>query len=608
MRLSPVILTLAGLTGTALLAWAIAVAVVARIETGARHQAVTALAAVGQNWANAEPDGMRLVLSGEAPDEASRFDALEVLGRVIDGSRIDDQTRLASAVLGTTPAFALEILRSGTVVALIGLIPSGAMALALPDRVARIAGAAPKTELLDEIDAAEPEHWSDALAFALQILPVVEQGNLRITPGRVEVNALAASAARRAKLEADLMAMQPDTVTLTMAITAPLPVVSPFRFSMSLREGTVTFTECSAETGAARAQILAAVRRAGAAELPTCNLALGSPSPGWPQAVDLAVTGLEELGGGTLQFSDADITLTAVAGSDPAKLEQVRADLQSSLPQLYSLKTIMPASPEAAAAPYRPLFAATLHSDGSMTLTGALPDAASRNAIATYASSLLAFGQVQNRTKVDPRLPDGWSARAFAGIETLALLHSGTLTVSPEKLYVEGRSASPDIEAEINDVLKSQLAEGQEFSTLVVTDPSLSETIAPPANKECAAAVLEILTAKQISFAPNSGKIAEESLPVIDDIAIVLKNCATASFEIGGHTDAQGGEVLNQALSQTRADAVLDALLERDVLIVHMSARGYGESQPIGDNETEPGRAKNRRIAFKLLEGRDEPD
>jgi prophage endopeptidase len=71
-------------------------------------------------------------------------------------------------------------------------------------------------------------------------------------------------------------------------------------------------------------------------------------------------------------------------------------------------------------------------------------------------------------------------------------------------------------------------------------------------------------------------------------------------MEIGGHTDSQGREEMNLGLSQSRADAVLNGLLARGVLVSNLTARGYGETRPIADNETEEGRERNRRIEFRL--------
>ena len=72
-------------------------------------------------------------------------------------------------------------------------------------------------------------------------------------------------------------------------------------------------------------------------------------------------------------------------------------------------------------------------------------------------------------------------------------------------------------------------------------------------------------------------------------------------MEIGGFTDSQGREEMNQALSQNRAQAVLNALLARRVLTTNLVAHGYGEAKPIADNDTEEGREANRRIEFRLI-------
>lgn len=77
-----------------------------------------------------------------------------------------------------------------------------------------------------------------------------------------------------------------------------------------------------------------------------------------------------------------------------------------------------------------------------------------------------------------------------------------------------------------------------------------------------------------------------------------------ARFEIGGHTDALGSEAMNQALSEQRATAIRDQLVAGYGLKPEsIVARGYGEAQPVADNDTEAGRAKNRRVVIKRLDG-----
>jgi len=78
---------------------------------------------------------------------------------------------------------------------------------------------------------------------------------------------------------------------------------------------------------------------------------------------------------------------------------------------------------------------------------------------------------------------------------------------------------------------------------------------------------------------------------------------AGAQFEIGGHTDSQGSEALNQALSEQRAAHIRDLLVGScGVKADSITAKGYGESQPVAGNDTEAGRAKNRRVVIKRLD------
>jgi len=87
----------------------------------------------------------------------------------------------------------------------------------------------------------------------------------------------------------------------------------------------------------------------------------------------------------------------------------------------------------------------------------------------------------------------------------------------------------------------------------------------------------------------------------MDDIADVLKRCGDLPLEIQGYTDSQGREEMNLALSQSRAESVLNELRARRVPTSSYAATGYGEEAPVADNDTEAGREANRRIEFRLI-------
>ena len=107
------------------------------------------------------------------------------------------------------------------------------------------------------------------------------------------------------------------------------------------------------------------------------------------------------------------------------------------------------------------------------------------------------------------------------------------------------------------------------------------------------------------TFEPGSARLDVTGKQIMDDIAEILRECGALTMEIGGHTDSQGRETMNQQLSQSRAQTVLNELRMRRVLTGEITAVGYGESEPIADNDTEEGREANRRIEFKVLHEED---
>lgn len=106
-----------------------------------------------------------------------------------------------------------------------------------------------------------------------------------------------------------------------------------------------------------------------------------------------------------------------------------------------------------------------------------------------------------------------------------------------------------------------------------------------------------------ITFAYDSDRIEPNSHPLLKNFAKALQGgLADAKFEISGHTDSQGDTDYNEKLSQRRAKAVKDFLVSvLDIPESQLEIQGYGESQPIATNETEQGRALNRRVEFKRL-------
>lgn len=104
-----------------------------------------------------------------------------------------------------------------------------------------------------------------------------------------------------------------------------------------------------------------------------------------------------------------------------------------------------------------------------------------------------------------------------------------------------------------------------------------------------------------IQFDTAKSTIKTESNAILDEAANTIKNMKAGSkIEIQGYTDSDGDDAANLKLSQERADAVKAALAQRGVSADILSTKGYGEANPIGDNATAEGKAKNRRIAYDI--------
>lgn len=108
--------------------------------------------------------------------------------------------------------------------------------------------------------------------------------------------------------------------------------------------------------------------------------------------------------------------------------------------------------------------------------------------------------------------------------------------------------------------------------------------------------------AKTILFETGKSSIKKESEETLEAIMDILEKYPDAKFSIDGHTDSRGSKQLNQRLSDARANAVRDYLVENGIEQFRLSATGYGESQPIASNDTAEGRAQNRRVEINLVE------
>ncbi len=106
---------------------------------------------------------------------------------------------------------------------------------------------------------------------------------------------------------------------------------------------------------------------------------------------------------------------------------------------------------------------------------------------------------------------------------------------------------------------------------------------------------------KNVFFETDSYALQPESYPELEKVVAFLNNNLSVRIEISGHTDNQGSEAYNKDLSQKRAQSVVDYLISKGIDDNRLVSKGYGFSKPVDSNETEEGRAKNRRTEMVVL-------
>ena len=111
-----------------------------------------------------------------------------------------------------------------------------------------------------------------------------------------------------------------------------------------------------------------------------------------------------------------------------------------------------------------------------------------------------------------------------------------------------------------------------------------------------------VISLEGVHFDFDKATLRPEAIAVLDQAAGLLDKHERVVVEVAGHTDSVGSDAYNQGLSVRRADSVKNYLVSKGVNASRLTARGYGESQPVASNDTDAGRAENRRVELIVLD------
>jgi OOP family OmpA-OmpF porin len=343
----------------------------------------------------------------------------------------------------------------------------------------------------------------------------------------------------------------------------------------------------SAPLPASKGRLLEAARAdlGGVEVVDQMNLSRGAP-PRFDNAALLLLDQIAKLKDGKVTISDDKVSLAGMA-RDLGGREAIAAALKN-LPEGFSVATNEIKAPPYIFQAYKDPVAVTL------TLTGYVPDNNAHAAIAAAAARKFFSEKVVDNLKASVGAPSGFAAAVVPALGALSRLSTGTLVVSDREVKLSGDAFFDAAAAQIRSGLPKEFPQGFQLKA----DISVKPAVAPVDATVCQQLFSELLAKGKIRFESGRASIDPDSAGLLDRLTETALRCPTADIEIAGHTDADGEDAFNQALSEKRAQAVMDYLVKAGLPAGRFTATGYGSTQPVASNDTDEGKAQNRRIDF----------
>jgi OmpA-OmpF porin, OOP family len=368
--------------------------------------------------------------------------------------------------------------------------------------------------------------------------------------------------------------------------TRLVPEARPFVWSAERDVARVTLGG-SAPLPASKARLMEAARTTiGGVEV-TDRMTLARGAPGrFEAAALLLLDQVAKLKDGKVTISDASITLSGMA-RDLGGREAIAAALKS-LPEGFTVAANDVKAPPYVFQAYKDPVAVTL------TLSGYVPDDSVHAAIASAASRKFVTEKLVDNLKPSVGAPRGFSGAVMVALGALARLSTGTLVVSDREVKLSGDALYDGAAVQIRAGLGKDFPQGFQFKPEISVKPAA----APVDSTVCQQLFSELLSKGKIRFEQARANLDPDSTAMLDRLIEIALRCPTANIEVAGHTDGDGEDGFNQALSEKRAQAVVDYLVKAGLPATRFIAVGYGSTHPVAGNDSDAGKAQNRRIEF----------
>ncbi|PSC04576.1 hypothetical protein SLNSH_12395 [Alsobacter soli] len=579
-----------GLAPLALLAVATLVLGTKRVEQDVAQRAEASLAqnhhvAEGRLWPSLSVRGRDVRMGGEAPTPAEPTVALGVVEttwgvrRAMDGGVTTTPSASPflwrAAVAGNSLEMAGAVPRDGSRT-IITAAAQSAMPLALVTDAATAARGA-------------PEGFAKAGVFALGVLSQLERGEAALSDSTLTITGQARTRAGYDAVRA-AFASPPAGFTLKGQITPPR--LTPYVTTLEKAGAAARFAGAvpsEAAQGAALKALAAAMP--GTALKDATAVWSGAPAKlDAAAAADLMGRVAAGLKTAMIQIRDGALSVKGETSSQQSRAA-VLALLDGPLPAGLAKGAVEIAPP--------PFAWSATRGDRRLALAGSVPDEATRARILGWARRLFQGDAVTDGMTVGAT-PEGFADGARTALAVLSRLAVGSATLGDRTITLEGGAYYGAAAERIASLLHTAagLPAGWTMGGKVGTAPVGPQLPA----RECSQLIATALAEGVVYFETGKASLDADAAGLLDAIAGTALRCPEAAFTISGHTDSTGSPEANMELSRRRAEAVAAWLAEAGVNRARLSAAGFGEERPVASNDTEEGRAKNRRIDIEVRE------
>jgi OOP family OmpA-OmpF porin len=368
--------------------------------------------------------------------------------------------------------------------------------------------------------------------------------------------------------------------------TRLVPEATPFVWSAERDVARVTLGG-SAPLPASKGRLMEASRAnlGGVEVVDRMSLSRGAP----PRFDNVALLLLDQIGklkDGKITLTDTKVNLSGMARELGGR-EAIAAALKN-LPEGYSVAANDIKAPPYIFQAYKDPVAVTL------TLTGYVPDNNVHAALVAAAGRKFFSEKVVDNLKASVGAPNGFANAVVPALGALSRLSTGTLVVSDREVKLSGDALYEAAANQIRAGLGKDFPQGFQFKPEISVKPAA----APVDATVCQQLFGDLLGKARIRFESGKADIVADSAGLLDRLIETALRCPTVNIEISGHTDTDGEEATNQTLSEKRAQAVTDYMVRAGLPANRFLPVGYGSAQPIAGNDTDEGKAQNRRIDF----------